>query len=295
MNDFEKKTDIVDTTDCLEAISVFKSMKNFLFLLILIGLLLLQGIFWLNYLGFIEQTDCPMKSCAMVCDASGCLRLAPIATADAPLSNEPINPDNEPTATTAIQTKPEGTLPTITTGESSEKFMDSAQKAVETAETQPSRPAANTSRNKPKWSLGVYNKYLPRCNQAIWAVRIGNFIVLMAMMLYCLTLLVCIKISLAGRLGGLNHISRGFFRSLFALALLVPWQMFFPGVLLGAMFLPAELLCGSTMKDGPILGQILYFLRFCGMWLLVFFLIFSAQIRSRRWSQATLRRLGILH
>jgi hypothetical protein len=289
MNDFEKKTDIVDTTDCLEAISVFKSMKNFLFLLIFIGLLLLQAIFWLNYLGFIDQTGCPTKTCSMVCDASGCLRLAPTALADAPLSNEPINPEKEPIAT---EQKPNIQA---TVDESSEQIMDQAKKAVDPTETQTSQSAAKPTPSKHKLSLGKYDKYLPRCNQVIWAIRICNFVVLMAMILYCLTLLVCVKISLAGRLGGLNHISRGFFRSLFALILLFPWQTYFPGILLGAMYLPTELLCCTTMNEGPILCQILYFLRFSGMWLLVFVLIFSAQIRSRRWSQATLRRLGILH
>ena len=36
------KKDMVDTTDCLEAVSAFKAMKNFLFLVLLISLVIIH-------------------------------------------------------------------------------------------------------------------------------------------------------------------------------------------------------------------------------------------------------------
>ncbi len=298
MSEFDKRGDIVDTTDCLEAISALKSMKNGLFVLIFLGLLLLQGIFWLNYFGYIDKTGCPFpgKTCAMVCDARATF-LAPMAATDTPSTQEPANPATEPVAKVA-ETAAVTAAPVSDAGskEATAAVMAQAEKAVETAIE---KPAEKTQKavptGKPKWSLGEYDKYLPKCVQVEWTLRVANFFVLLMMILYCLTLLVIVKISLAGRLGGLNHIVRGFFRSLLALAFLVPWQTFFPGVLLGAIYMPAELLCSSGCPEtAPVLCQVLYFLRFCGLWLLVLILLLGAQCRSRRWSQATLRRLGIL-
>jgi len=50
----QKAQDIVDATDSLEAVGASRSMKNFLFFVILIGLLLLQMIFWLDRMGLVE-------------------------------------------------------------------------------------------------------------------------------------------------------------------------------------------------------------------------------------------------
>ena len=59
MDENEKTTDIVNTTDCLEAVSAFRAMKNFLFIIALICLLLLQSIFWLDLFGLIDKSKCP--------------------------------------------------------------------------------------------------------------------------------------------------------------------------------------------------------------------------------------------
>jgi hypothetical protein len=292
MSEFEKRGDIIDTTDCLEAISALKAMKNGLFTLIFLGLLVLQLIFWLNYFGYIDKSECPLpgKTCTMVCDAGGRI-LAPIALADAPASQEPVNPASEPTAKPAAVAAPAADAQT-----KDPAVMAQAEKAVNpTNEKKTDAAAKAVCGGKPRWSLGEYDKYLPKCVQIEWTIRVVNFVVLLLSILYCLTLLVIAKISLAGRLGGLNHIIRSFFRSLTALILLVPWQGIFPGVLLGAMYMPTELLCaGCCPESAPIVCQVLYFLRFCGLWLLVMLLLLGAQCRSRRWSQATLRRLGIL-
>lgn len=298
MSEFDKRGDIVDTTDCLEAISALKSMKNCLFTLIFLGLLLLQAIFWLNYFGYIDKSGCPLpgKTCTMVCDARATI-LAPMAATDTPQTQEPANPATEPAAkpveTSAVTAAPASDAGVI---EVTATVMAQAEQAVAaTPEKKIDKTPKAVCGAKPRWSLGEYDKYLPKCAQVEWAVRVANFFVLLLTILYCLTLLVIVKISLAGRLGGLNHSVRAFFRSLLALAFLVPWQTFFPGVLLGAMYMPAELLCTSGCSEtAPLLCQVQYFLQFSGLWLLVVILLLGAQFRSRRWSQATLRRLGIL-
>ena len=57
MDEKPKVNDVVDTTDCLEAIGAFKAMKNLFFLVVFICLIVLQGIFWLNHLGYIDVSE----------------------------------------------------------------------------------------------------------------------------------------------------------------------------------------------------------------------------------------------
>ena len=69
--------------------------------------------------------------------------------------------------------------------------------------------------------------------------------------MYCLSLLFSLKVSLMGRLGGINHISRAFFLSLAMFVLVLPWQKFFSGVVAGVIFTPDELLNRfEAMQEG---------------------------------------------
>lgn len=51
---------MIDTTDCLEAVGVFRGWKNFFFLLVVICLLLIQVSFWLVNLGFVAIPQVPV-------------------------------------------------------------------------------------------------------------------------------------------------------------------------------------------------------------------------------------------
>jgi len=126
-------------------------------------------------------------------------------------------------------------------------------------------------------------------------IAVCNFAILTGAILYSLTLLVCVKISLAGRLGGMNHIVRAFFVSLFLLVFLIPWQVVLPKVLLGAVWLPGELLDGRWDKAGDsVVWAVMLYLRFCGLWLIALWFLLWAQIRSAKWARAILRRLGVV-
>ena len=48
------KSDLLDTTDCLEAVGVFRTWKNVLFVIVVICLILLQVSFWLVNTGYIK-------------------------------------------------------------------------------------------------------------------------------------------------------------------------------------------------------------------------------------------------
>jgi len=124
-------------------------------------------------------------------------------------------------------------------------------------------------------------------------VRFLDFILIPCSMLYCLTILFALKVSLIGRLGGINHIARAFFLSLLSLVLLLPWQLLFSPVFAGAMFTPSEMIaaCQAQKTD---LAYVSMILRFSVYWLLVVLLLLAAQMRSMRWAKATLRRLDVM-
>ena len=126
-------------------------------------------------------------------------------------------------------------------------------------------------------------------------IRFFDFVLILAAVIYCLTILFSLEISLLGRLGGINHISRAFFISLIMVVVLLPWQRFFGGVLAGAIYTPKELLTSCARGEGcRIFGTALYYLRFTVLPLLAILLLILSQIRSGRWAKAVLRRFDVI-
>jgi hypothetical protein len=130
--------------------------------------------------------------------------------------------------------------------------------------------------------------------QLTLAIRLVNAVLLLTATLYCLTMLFSLKVSMNGRLGGINHISRAFFLSLLMLVLLLPWQKMFGNVVTGAMFTPEELAKAFSGKTDDILEIALYYLRFSAYGVLIMLLLILSQLRSLRWAKAILRRLEII-
>jgi hypothetical protein len=282
--------EMIDTTDSLEAVTVMKGMKNFLFFVLLMAMLVSQAMFWMNRLGRIEKSDC--TSCAIGRSAAGCPGVCvPAATVPA----EAAAPKSEMTNSALVPLA----APTVI----SEQVEQVVQKVEIQApvEAEPVEPAVVVEL-KPAPQVDAVeavpdneSEFLTiSCRTARCIVRVTNFVMFMAALLYCLTLLMNLKISLTGKLGGINHIARAFFCSLYLLVFLTPWQCFLPGVLVSAMYLPAELLCGAWAKaDSSMFWKVLLYLRFTGLWLLVLWMVVCAQWRSVKWERAMLRRLGM--
>lgn len=279
MNDKPVNNNIIDTTDCLEAINAFKGMKNFLFIVILLCLLLLQGIFWLNNTGLINKSKCPCKSHSQMClnptdteNSPDQPEAEPAAAAD-PVAESVANPVAEP----AAEPEPDNTI---------------EERAKEVTANLDAEEPTNTEKTTTTAKLPKI--FTPRCKHIAAIVRACNFVLVISATLYCLTLLISIKISLAGRLGGISHISRAFFFSLFVLVILMPWQFLLPGMVTGTIYTPKELLWNWDTSGGSIALYVLYYLRFVGLWLITLLLLICAQLRTGRWSRTTLRRLGIV-
>ena len=244
-----RQNNLLDTTDCLEAIGVFRGWKNGLFVIVILCLLLLQGAFWLVDQGYIEP--CAMKkwgALAAVCEKA-----------------------------TGIK---ESSVPAEPQEQEAEKAIEGPNTSAE-AEPQTTKPKAG-------FFPDISFKHLCR------VVRFVNGFLILAAVLYCLSMLFSLKVSLIGRLGGINHISQAFFLSLVLVILLLPWQIVFDGIIPGVLYTPCELVKQCSAERSSIFATAIHYLRFTGYWLLaVLFLIF-AQLRSGRWAKSVLRRLEVI-
>jgi hypothetical protein len=258
-----KQGNMVEASDCLEAVGVFRAWKNFLFVIAVICLILLQVSFWVVDTGMIKNAD-----------RAG--------------STDTIPSKVTPPATTPSDTKglvvPLEENEVESSAEETNKIEETAQKIVGTKSTNEEGKQIKQDGS----SLSIKIQYIEL------AINVCNYVLLVAVGLYCLTMLFSLKISLVGRLGGINHISRAFFLSLIFVFLLMPWQKIFGHILVGAVYTPEELLRWCCDKNDSIFKMILHYLRFSGYWLLVILLLVLAQIRSSRWTKAILRRLEIM-
>ena len=241
-SDQDQQKNLIDTTDCLEAVGVFRGWKNFLFIIMLCFLILLQASFWLVNTGYVKADT-----------------------------------ETEPPQTKEVASEP---------ADQTEKIQQAAKQAT----AEPVQPA--TTEAKLKKILTLSSIKIQHLTQLI---RVADWALILTTALYCLTLLFALKISMFGRFGGINHISRAFFLSLIFAVLILPWQKFFGGVIVGAMYTPAELLdaCAAAETRG-FYGNIFYYLRFTGYWIIVLLVLMAAQCRSTRWTKAILRRLEVV-
>jgi len=257
MNEEQNQKSLIDTTDCLEAVSVFRGWKNILFFIILCILLLLQISFWLVHLELIQS--------------------------EASVSENP----------EVLAQKIEADLQTIAEKAGNNKtdiIGDAAKQVISEPNQTKSTVAEQKTVKRPLASfLNIKTTHLA------WLIRFLNFFLILASVLYCLTMLFILKVSLHGRMGGINHIARAFFLSLLLLVLILPWQKLFNGVVVGAMFTSSELTAATNnIKNGDLVSRTLFYLRFCVFWIVVVLLLILSQVRSSRWSKATLRRLGVV-
>jgi len=280
MNDNQAApNNLLDTTDCLEAVGVFKGWKNFLFVIVILCLLLLQASFLL--------VD------------TGCIEIDQAVSSESAAANVVAEPAQGLAETPAVKA-PDIPEPVRQLIEEPNVVPESSETAVPDEAAEPNSPAEPISKagdvklqraiTWPPTELfsGITFEYLS------WLIRVVNAVLILTATLFCLSMLFSLKISMLGRLGGINHISRAFFLSLFMLILLLPWQRIFGGMALGAIYTPDELVKWHSVENKDLFEQVLYYLRFSGYWLLIFLLLILSQIRSVRWGKAILRRLEII-
>jgi hypothetical protein len=245
--------DLVDTTDCLEAVSVFRCWKNLFFVVLLVAMLLLGLCFWIMDLGLVS--------------AEG--KAQPAATAE---------PVQEP--------PPQAPAPANDVTRQVNEAAAEVAGDVNVPEAVPSKLAASKPLEFPLTFQKVH---------VMWTIRALDAVIILAAVLYCLTILFSLKVSMLGRLGGINHIARAFFWSLILLALVIPWQVALGWALFGVTFEPSELVRRIAEYDSySVFVKALYWFRFVVVWAIALLCLLLAQIRTSRWSSATLRRLEVI-
>jgi len=260
-----KQINMVESTDCLEAVGVLRRWKNFMFLVMALCLLLLQACFWLVDAGYVGAKA---KSEAVQVSLPG-------------MGQQPVPKVTPPAEDIVV---PLGDSKAGQQVEESIEIEKAAKAAIEPTgtEVEVSQPEQAVT------GFGIKKQHV------IWIVRFCNFVLIVAAALYCLTMLFGLKISLVGRLGGINHICRAFFLSLVIFVLLLPWQSCFGSIIVGVMYTPDELMRSCATKADSISRIALHYLRFSGYWLIVFLLLILSQLRSFRWTKTILRRLEII-
>lgn len=278
MNDEQPApSNVIDTTDCLEAVETFRWWKNFLFILVLLFYLLIQVSFWLVDRGLV-QTEKGIKSRLAQQFLEPEPVVGPQKQLPQPSQQQPVETKTAEqaaiVASTVLGTVPKGT-PDGAYGEPNQP-----PKEKEQAGRQP---------GKKTFSFEITYKRLDG------AVRFFNFILIPASMLYCLVMLFAMKVSLLGRLGGINHIAKAFFLSLVFFVFLVPWQIVYGGTTGGVMYTAAELMNRyEVVQRSGAAARIPYYGRYVVYWFVILMPLVLAQIRSARWSKAVLRRLEIM-
>ena len=256
--EFGKQDGLLETTDYLEAVSTLKAMKNLFFFIIIIFLLATQSCLWLTTLNGVKlDAD---KADSVVVQLShlvgGAVSLA------------------VPADETEVKIEKTETIENI---EKTARVL-----AADANTPQPVKKARPL-----KLSL--------KSSHITTFIRICNFALIFSAFVYSLTILIGLKVSLIGRLGGINHVIRALFLSIFAMAFLLPWQVPFKGVMAGAIYTPAELFnCLGRFTEASVAQKLSMYLRFCGPWILTVLFYLAAQIRTVRWARTMLRRLGII-
>jgi hypothetical protein len=246
------QNNLLDTTDCLEAVGVFRGWKNFLFIILVLGLLVSQACFWVVNTGLITPEERPVKK----------------------------------------SVSSESAIVAVSTSDNMQDVSDAAKKVV----AEPNEPTdAEIKEMLPlKMQTGTGPFLGITFNHLTLTIRIVNAILLLAGVLYCLTILMALKVSLVGRLGGINHVTRAFFLSMIMIILFLPWQKAFCCVFIGAMYTPGELVKWCSTEATEMSDIILRYVRFTGYWLLIFLLLIFAQVRTGRWTKTILRRLEVI-
>ena len=239
--DAKKQDQLLETTDCLEAIGTLKSNKNLFFFLCLLCLLLLQGCFWLLVAGHVN----------------------------------------------------------FGTNEQMDKLVQSVTIAPVSAPNFPVPPEPNIAKSEPNQSWHKYSDQLSVAkidfSKLAWVIRICNYLLIIGSVIYSISLLFGLMISLVGRLGGISHVTKAFFISILMIVILLPWQILFKNVGIGAIFRPAELLASWQLyADANFVARTFIYLRYVGIPVVVILLLIWAQLKSMRWSRNTLKRLGIV-
>jgi len=237
-----------DRKDALEAFNSFNGARNLVFwIFLLIPLLVIEVDFWAVHSGVLDKVLIQSEN-------------ANEAAGSADKTNQ--QPDKEAKAKEPALSlnKIQETLTPSDTAKSKDAELNSGRIATENRLT----------------------KSLDKLIQA--SLKTSNYVLTFAAVVYCLTLLIGMKLALIGQLGGLADASKAFFLALIAMVFILPWQQVMSDGIHGTLFSYKELTDSYLAikgSDDPK-EYVLYFGRFAALWGLTVVLLGAAQLRSSR-------------
>lgn len=244
-------TDMVEVTDSLDAIAVFRGWKNVFLTLLILCLLVVQGGFWLVDQGIIKPE-------AERLEVSAALSEAPEA---------------------------EGPDVSVALSEAVGAADANATEAFASQVAEPNEVSDHSASSFLKMDLKAFD--LACLTKTL---KVANGLMLLSGVFICLTLFFSVAITIMGRLGGIRHVCRAFFMSLIMLVLLLPWHVIFDSLVCGYLYRPEDLVLACAGKSTELLSLILHYLRFAGFWLVVCGFLIATQVHCRRWAKSIRRR-----
>ena len=263
------RNDIRGMSDMLETAMVLRSAKNLFFTATFLSLLVLGAIFAFSRFGIISfPWDYSPENVA-------CSKQRASSKSDCPLPSLAATLDTEQTAAAEdIRLQAEQAVATI---ELTEPVVDADILAEEPSEAIAEDDFIETVQPA-RWQLSWF--------VASALIRLANAVVVISLTLYSLTLLICLKVTLVGRLGAAYSITSAMLYALFAAVVFMPWQAAFPMFgLTGAIFTPYELACATIGYEHlSRFCKLVFYIRYAGLWILVVVAVVVAQFRSIYWA-----------
>ena len=239
--------------DATEAYDTFRKARTLCFWFMLLGLILVAAAFWTVDRGMIDS---------VLPQAPETLDLAPIPVCQ---SHNILTADVAPPS---IDQQP---------------TPDSGQVAPPTQAPSPDQDA-----EMPAPEQAEHNKKQALKDLVVTSLATANFILPFLAVLYCLCLLIGMKLTIVGRLDGLAHSAKAFFLALLVMVLVVPWQQVCANnvTIFGTLFTFDELARRYTnLKSQPytdLWTAMAYYARFTLLWALALILLLVAQWRSHK-------------
>ncbi len=178
---------LLDTTDCLEAVGVFKGWKNFFFVILVLCIIILQASFWLVDLGMIPIT--PGKPAGQ--QPGSAITTEPnVSSGNITGDKEAEVPKTNESATPPVTNEPNKPAePNQDSNSTSGPVILASQTNVPASD----EPAKESSSEK-EFLFGINFDHIS------WIIRFVNAVFILVSVLYCLTILFSLKVSMLGNL-----------------------------------------------------------------------------------------------
>ncbi|MFI4910552.1 MAG: hypothetical protein ACIAQZ_02665 [Sedimentisphaeraceae bacterium JB056] len=299
------KTDITGMSDMLETVSVLRSAKNLFFTVSLMALLVLGAIFVLSRMDRVnypwedsidKNVACSDEAVEELEQQSQMPALAAVVGEQAAEKTEDIE---QTPATDAVEELVEvSTQPEVIEQQAAEAVASTIEEALSVSEAAVEETDVQDAEKDITEQQGDIYEMEKEAEAVKWQmswrtasslIRLCNAALVFSLTLYCFSLLICLKLTLVGRLGAAYYITSGMFLSMFAAVIFMPWQAAFPGVgLAGAMYMPYELACATINYEKLTkIGAAMFYARYAGLWLVVLLALIMAQGRSMCWAART--------